>query len=43
MYVILLIGFLECGVGLLSVAAHLGQNGEPGGDGVATTESHVRS
>jgi len=43
MCVIMLTGFLESGIGLLSVAAQLGHNGEPGGDGVPTTESRVRN
>jgi len=40
---VVLTGFLTSGVGLLTVAVQLGENGEPGGHGVPTTESRVRS
>jgi len=35
------VGYMASGAGLLSVAQQLDQNGEPGGDGIPSTETRV--
>jgi len=42
MLCVVFVEFMSSGVGLLSVAAQLAKNGEPGDDGNATTQSRVR-